>query len=230
MRATVPSTFNSCPAGTHVPFLGAAEIAHGFASISVRATSSASCMLQISIGATVGGFDVVESVPLYAGVPVVVSIAVVAQYYKVEVLGSGAVEVETLLHTAPSTMPDGAATETTLTDVRDDRRLTLTTATTAETVVSDGNTLSHTVSLGTAMLNHNCAIGIYTTSTDSTTGAFAVDVSHNGTDWLLHRTYTANTTNQFNAFPVEGWRHLRVTYSNNSGVNQTIGIDSSYWN
>lgn len=143
---------------------------------------------------------------------------------------SGTVEVETLLHTAPSTLPDGASTESTLVDVRDDHRLTLTTATTAETVVSDGNTLSHTVSLGTALLNHNCSIGIYTSSTDSTADAFAVEVSPNGTDWLLRSTYTANTTKQFNAFPVEGWRHLRVTYSNNSGVDQTVGIDSAYWN
>ena len=230
MRATVSSAFNSCPAGTAVPFLGVAEIAHGFASISVRATSSASCTLQISIGAAVGGLDVVESVPVSAGIPAVVSIAVVAQFYKVEVTGSGTVEVETLLHTAPSTLPDGAASETTLANVRDDRRLTLMTPTTAETVVSDGGTLSHTVSLGTALLNHNCAVGIYTASTDSTADAFAVEVSLNGTNWLLRSTYTADTTKQFNAFPVEGWRHLRVTYSNNSGVNQTIGIDSSYWN
>ena len=82
MRATVSSAFNSCPAGTAVPFLGVAEIAHGFASISVRATSSASCTLQISIGAAVGGLDVVESVPVSAGIPaVVISIAVVAQFY-----------------------------------------------------------------------------------------------------------------------------------------------------
>lgn len=118
---------------------------------------------------------------LSAGVPSVVSIAVVAQLYKVEVTGSGTVEVETLLHTAPSTLPEGAASETTLADVRDDRRLTLSTATTTETVVSDGNTLSHTVSLGIALLNRSCAVGIYTSSTDSTPNAFVVEVSL--TEW-----------------------------------------------
>lgn len=110
--------------------------------------------------------------PLAAGVPVVVSIAVVTQFYKIEVTGLGTVEVETRLHTTSSTpLPNGAATESTLIDVRDDRRLTLTTASTAETVVSDGNTLSHTVSLGTALLNHNCAVGIYTSSTDTAADA-----------------------------------------------------------
>lgn len=76
-----------------------------------------------------------------------------------------------------------------------------------------------------ALLNYNCAVGIYTASTDSTADAFAVEVSRNGTDWLLRSAYTAITTIQFNAFAVEGWRHLRVAYSNSSGVDQTVEID-----
>jgi hypothetical protein len=76
--------------------------------------------------------------------------------------------------------------------------------------------------LGTALLNRNCTVGIFTASTDSTVDACAVEVSHNST-------HTVSTAKQFNTFPVEGWRHLHVTYSNNSGVDHTIGIDSAYW-
>jgi len=228
MRVTVPSAFNSCPVGTIVPFAGTAEIAHGYASISVRATSSATCTLQLSIGGSAGGLEVVESVPLSPGVPAVIHVAIVARWYKVNVTGSGTVEVETLLHTTANTLPDGAASESTLVDIRDDRRLTFTNSATAETIVSDGSTLSHTVSLGTALLNHNCVVGIYTASTDLTADAFSVEVSHNGTDWSLYSTYTTNTPNQFNAFREEGWRFLRVTYANSSGVDQWVGIDSGH--
>lgn len=78
MRVTVPSALNSCPAGTAVPFTGTAEIAHGFASISVRATSSASCTLQLAIGGSAGGLQVVESVPMSPGGTVVLRVAVIA--------------------------------------------------------------------------------------------------------------------------------------------------------
>lgn len=144
--------------------------------------------------------------------------------------GSGTVEVETLLNTTANILPDRAVSESTLVEIRNDRRLALTTATTAETDVSVGSSLSHTVSLGTALLNHNCTVGIYTTSNDSTADAFAVEVSYNGTDWSLWSKYTVNTTKQFTSFPVYGWRFLRVTYENSSGVDRTIRIDSGFWN
>ena len=206
MRCTTPSVYNSFDAGTAVPYNGTPEIAHGYESISVRALTSASATLTVSTGATSSSLSVVTTRALSSGVPTILAIDVNAKYYVIDVTGSGTVSVETILHASPVALP-----------------LTPRTASTTPTVVANGSTIVHNVDVGMTLNNSNCTIGVFNSSTDTTTDAFAIEVSPDNTTWYKWQLYTCTTSTLFTSFAIEGFRYARVVYSNGSGSDQTVG-------
>ena len=75
--------------------------------------------------------------------------------------------------------------------------------------------------------NSNCTIGVFNSSTDTTTDAFAIGVSPDNTTWYKWQLYTCTTSTVtlFTSFAIEGFRYARVVYSNGSGSDQTVEFD-----
>lgn len=214
MRYTIPSVYNSCDAGTALPYTGTPEIAHGYESISVRAVSDSSATLSVLTGATSTSLSVVTSRTLSDGEATTVTIDIVARYYQVSVSGSsGTVGVETILHTSPGTLPVAPHT-----------------ASTTPTVVTNGGTLVHNIDVGMTLNNSNCTVGIFNSSTDTTVDAFAIETSPDNTTWYKWQLYTCTTSTLFTSFTLEGFRYARVVYANGSGSDQTVGFDTTFWN
>ena len=112
-----------------------------------------------------------------------------------------------------------------------DHSVPLTTATTANTAVANGNTLAHSIDFGTSAATTNLTPTFLVDSDDPNPDSFQVQVSSDSSTWYNlgdpATTLTANT--HISPDLQSGARYMRLLYTNGSGAGANVGVVSSYW-